>query len=143
MIVLSMVERVARVLHVLVDDGYGWEVLQPDEHSRWLSMAEAVLEEIQDPTPGMIEAGSEACSTVPLPNTLRVAWQAMVEAAIAEGKPKDAAAERSTEYLIRNIIRGMDEKGAIGVSLDRAALEGMLDLSAAQINVEYIGGNKS
>lgn len=135
---ISLIERGAR--QMAEDDGVAWSALQADGQASYLDRAVSFIAAVRDPTMAMLQAGSGAASTVPILNTLRIAWSAMCDEAIAEHRRCALGQARSTENLIRNIIRGMDEKGAIGVSLDRAALEGMLDLSTAQINIEFIGG---
>lgn len=136
---ISLIERIARLIGPT--ERRPWEDLWEGEQARALAKAEEIIVTIRDPSPGMIDAGSKAAATVPIPSTVETAWKAMCDEAIAEHhRPPEPPEARSTENLIRNIIRGMDQKGAIGVSLDRAALEGMLDLSTAQINVEFIGG---
>ena len=142
----SFLERIASHIAMLDYPGEAFADLPDAAQGVALDCAAAIMLEARSPTQGMIKAGSDAASSVSIRNTVETAWRAMCDEAIAEHNRSRSAnpeGERSVENLIRNILAGLDRKGAVGVSLDRAALEAMLDPSTPQINVEFIGGEKS
>ena len=80
---MDMIERVARNLH---DEWFGvggWSSLSDHDRKRWVFMARAAIEAMMEPTEGMLSAGETA---LPSPVPLRASYNAMIRAALEEGK---------------------------------------------------------
>lgn len=87
----DMIERVAKALSTFDESNFpkfvksDWEKLTPLARSAYRRRARAAIEAMREPTRMMIDAGASGCGEDSI-NVAMGAWDAMIDAALAEGE---------------------------------------------------------
>jgi hypothetical protein len=79
----EMIERVARVLYERSVASLTWDNIHAASQESWRDLARAALEELRNPTEAMIEASNREWDGR-MSHRSAGAWQAMIDAALAE-----------------------------------------------------------
>lgn len=74
---MTPIERISRIIEVAITDALNGRV-------DTAASAQSVLLAIRDPSGVMVQAGSKAGLNAPLNESTAAAWQAMIDAALAE-----------------------------------------------------------
>jgi hypothetical protein len=80
----SIIERAARALFESQPRIERWDDLNPNCKSIFLHKARKVIKAIEEPSEAMIEACDYVAGTQCPKNFLKIRWQAMIDAALAE-----------------------------------------------------------